>query len=128
MSTIHFHTSKFTAFVAALQQQAETPCSSTSATNQLCRELLHPSSLGLLTAAASQLNATANPAIHWMPEFGCAVMPVRGPLADMSRICRLKQAAPNWTATAAAAPPVLRPDDVALYLVFPDRWEFDIHR
>eukprot|EP00775_Hariotina_reticulata_P004977 gene4977-5219_t len=41
-------------------------------------------------------------------------------------LATLQQQAAASSSAAAAAPPVLCPDDLALYLVFPDGWEFDI--
>ena len=103
-----------------------------TSSSKLWSYLLHHSNLQLLTTATNQLSATANPAIHWMPDFGCALLPVRGPLADKARMGGLRPAAVSASVTPAAAtgavPAVLRPDDLALYLVFPDRREFDIHR
>jgi len=43
--------------------------------------------------------------VEWLPAFGCALLPL----------------APS----SAAA---LQPDHVALYLVTPDGWNFDMHR
>jgi hypothetical protein len=116
----------------ASQAKATARTLSATSSSKLWSYLLHHSNLQLLTTATNQLSATANPAIHWMPDFGCALLPVRGPLADKARMGGLRPAAVSASVTPAAAtgavPAVLRPDDLALYLVFPDRREFDIHR
>eukprot|EP00775_Hariotina_reticulata_P001982 gene1982-2304_t len=124
MKAIFYYRTQLRAFLAAVQDQAKTSENTMSTSSQLWMGLLHPSALAILTTVSTWL-AADDPAILWMPDFGCAVLPVRAPVAVTANDSGLNQAAAS-TSAAAGLPAVLLPDDLALYLVFPDGWEFDI--
>jgi hypothetical protein len=88
-------------------------------------ELLQPDVVQLLAAVAAWL---ASPRIIWKPDFGCAVLPVPGLVSNVSSSAQ--QPAGRWSAADEdhAVSACLGFDDLALHLVFPDAWEFSMHR
>jgi hypothetical protein len=77
------------------------------------RSGLSPSQLSLLQHTVQFINDPGPGLfVEWLPAFGCALLPLAP--------------APAHAARPAAA--VLQPGHVALYLVVPDGWTFDMHR
>jgi hypothetical protein len=69
-------------------------------------DLTLSTSRALKDAADKLTGASSSPSIHWLPKFGCALLPVQ----------------------AAADEPELRLGEVAVHLIQLDNWSFRLHR
>jgi hypothetical protein len=56
------------------------------------------------------------------------VLPIAGLVSSSSSRSIQNGSSSAAAAAAAAVPACLAVDEVALYLVFPDGWQFDLHR